>query len=345
MASVSLVSYQGVQLQDLHTMPVDPVGIALGIVGLVGLFNAFIELLDTVASLQTHGEDYRVLVCRLEAEKILLLKWGEAAGLLPNLDSATTQRRYSEYLDDQRILKSVAETLSCLRLKFENANDLVKKYALQCRSTDEALVAYQSRNPRKILETVHTHQEWQSERLQRESSFTMKARWAIHDRAKLSELITEITQLNQILQRLIPTPGSTGVQHLAQVQIANVYDVEKPVILAGSLRSTHHLPSSVVSTQSSDSTNQHGTEETHQVYEWLEQATSDYTADYHSCYTFRSLSVKTRIGSNFSSYSSGYHPLEERMRDRMDKMFFFFFAYVIFSFILTMMNFLWHRSV
>lgn len=326
-------------------MPVDPVGIALGIVGLVGLFNTFIELLDTVASLQTHGEAYRVLVCRFEAEKVLLLKWGEAAGLLLNPDSATTQRRYSEYLGDQRILKSVAETSGCLRMRFENANDLTIKYGLRCRPTDEASVAYPSHNSHTTFEAVYAHQELLSKRLQGEASFTTKARWAIHDRTKFSELIAEITELNQILQRLVPTLGFTEVQRLVQVEIANVYNVGRPNTLFGLSRGVHHLHSSVISTRSSNSADQHGTVETHQVYEWLERATSDYTADYHSCSSTQSLSIKTQIGSNPPSCSSHYHLLEERMRDRMDKMFFIFFTYVIFSFILTTMNFLWLKSV
>lgn len=341
-------------------MPVEPVGLVLSAVGLISLFTACLDLLDAISSLKTCGAVYQDLTCMLEVEKVLLLKWGEAAGLLQSPNSTTTQR-YSKHLEDERILSSVAQTLGCLKRKFENANNLATKYGLRRQTTGEALCTYPDHGSHPTLDTLQAKQEWTLKRVQSETSFTMKARWAIHDRAKLSDLTDEITKLNENLHRLVPIVGSIEVEHRYQGKVANDPYLERHVILTRV--PGQHLILDVISTCSWDpSEGSAGGIQIHKsIYEWLERVTSDLddTADQHSCREFlsvktsirttssegkedffnhqetQSISMESRIGSSSSSYSSGYNRLEQNIQRRMDRMYFVFLVYAIVSFIAT----------
>ncbi|KAL4862582.1 hypothetical protein BDV12DRAFT_178610 [Aspergillus spectabilis] len=58
----------------------EPVGLAVGIVGLIGLFNTCLDLLDKFDSWRDCGSDLRSLAAQFQAHKLRFENWGHAVG-------------------------------------------------------------------------------------------------------------------------------------------------------------------------------------------------------------------------------------------------------------------------
>lgn len=336
-------------------MPVEPVGLILGVVGLIGLFTTCLDLLDTVSSLGTHGAAYLDLVCALEVERVLLLKWGEAAGLLRNPNPTVTQQsaiqqRYSEHLGDKRVLLAVAETLGRLKIRFEDANDLVRKYTPRHRPTDNITYTHPVRNPPSVFEAVHARQGRMLKRVQSENSFTVKARWAIHGRAKSLELINKITKLNEDLRRLVPIAGSVDIEHLrseatrlpgyhldptidlVECNIPQVHNGLEQITL---VHATDHRQRTMSLPTSTEAEDLHSYRDLTPVGALIETDSSDRITN-SSSQQDRSILVPARIGSIVSKGSSNFDwcPLEQREPGWMYSMLFILFVYVVVFFMI-----------
>ena len=92
----------------------EPVGLAVGVVGLVGLFSTCLDALQKLDSYNTVGRDSRQLDAQLSATIHLFERWGEGVGINqeklskvhhPDLDDPRT------FLVIQRLLGSINEFL------------------------------------------------------------------------------------------------------------------------------------------------------------------------------------------------------------------------------------------
>lgn len=185
-------------------MPVEPIGL---IIGLIGLFTTCIDLIDAISRFKARDKDYEYLVCRLETERVLLWKWGEAVGLCPNPDGTLDQQGYSTFLEDKNTFSAVNQTLACLAGRFQTTYDLVKKYGPRHKPTEQVTYTCPGYNP-----CANLGQERVPERALSRTSFTMKVSWTFHDREKFSGLVDQIAELSKDLHRLVPTDGPVAAE-------------------------------------------------------------------------------------------------------------------------------------
>jgi hypothetical protein len=59
----------------------DPIGIALGVAGLAGLFGTCVQCFDLIQLGAAFARDYEIVQTKFEAQKIRFLIWGQVVGL------------------------------------------------------------------------------------------------------------------------------------------------------------------------------------------------------------------------------------------------------------------------
>lgn len=101
----------------------EPIGLAIGIVSLVGIFKECVDLFSLISATNSLGSDFEILNAKLDVEKTLLLQWAQRVKLL--------QQGYDERLNQQRTATAVSATLSALRSLLSKTEDLQRKYGLR----------------------------------------------------------------------------------------------------------------------------------------------------------------------------------------------------------------------
>lgn len=91
------------------------VGLAVDIVGLVGLFNTCLDLLDMFNSWRDCGSHLRLLVAEFQAQKLRFENWGHAVGF----EQGALSDHHSRHLDNPCILWTVQALLLSIRAIFE----------------------------------------------------------------------------------------------------------------------------------------------------------------------------------------------------------------------------------
>ena len=159
----------------------EPAGLAVGILGLVGLFNTCLDILDKFDSWRDYGSESRSLTAQFKAHKIQLERWGLAVGL--GKDGLSDQ--HDKILDDPHTLLTVNELLSAIR-------DI-------CRYDDNAVTKS------KPISDKNAHSRAQLE------SKRQKLSWALRDKPKRIAQVAQFSSIVQTLHVLVPTGG---VQHV-----------------------------------------------------------------------------------------------------------------------------------
>ncbi|KAF8252078.1 hypothetical protein K440DRAFT_609914 [Wilcoxina mikolae CBS 423.85] len=62
-------------------MPVDPIGLTLGLASLASLFTTCLDVLDRISAAKSYGSDYNLFITKVETERLRLFRWGQAVGL------------------------------------------------------------------------------------------------------------------------------------------------------------------------------------------------------------------------------------------------------------------------
>ncbi|RPB01166.1 hypothetical protein L873DRAFT_690876 [Choiromyces venosus 120613-1] len=216
----------------------ESIGVALGIAGLAGLFTTCLQLFDLVSTAKSHGSACQTLLCKLEVEQVLLLKWGEAVGIFNSQNSDREERNetYNKRLDDTLIRRAVFNILSCLKATFEDTNNLVAKYGLQPLQSEDQ--AFDSSPQQSAFSATHEKLQWLSKLTQQQASFSRKTRWAVKDKAKFELLIAEIRGFNESLGRLLPEIVMIQ-QEKARAEVEKSNDVAALKTLEEASKGTH----------------------------------------------------------------------------------------------------------
>lgn len=186
----------------------EPVGLVLAIVSLTGLFTTYLDLLDTISKTKTYKRDYQRLACRLEVEYVLYLKWVEELALLQSLNPMLVQQFCERRFKGRAVSDSAAEILIYLNENFEDATNLLMKYAPRhmYRPIAEVVYIHASHRLHSASRAIFA-KSGVLRPAQNKTSLARKIYWALHDRAKLLELVNEITIFSEDLRWLTRTDG------------------------------------------------------------------------------------------------------------------------------------------
>ncbi|KAL4877402.1 prion-inhibition and propagation-domain-containing protein [Aspergillus karnatakaensis] len=183
----------------------DP-GSLVGIVGVaVELFNLSLAGYKLLSDLSSVGRDASFMTRKLKVEEYRLQYWGEQSGL--------TQKNIDHFLSNRALLAAVIDTLSCIADISTNVRNLEKLYGLQ--GTQRAASPPPTSAASSLSEPVHDilglslvtsnvdRAKCVAQRLENSLSFMRKFRWAIRDRTRLQNLVSELIHFNNTLHTRI----------------------------------------------------------------------------------------------------------------------------------------------
>ncbi|KAF8252071.1 hypothetical protein K440DRAFT_609907 [Wilcoxina mikolae CBS 423.85] len=184
-------------------MPIDPIGLALGLAGLPGLFTACLGILDRISTAKSYGKDYRIFTTKVETERLRLLLWGQAVGLAPAADG--TSPPSSPQLQDPRIGKAVCELLTWAFQLFEDEEGMRKRH-ISSGTSARAFVTYLPgrNNIAQQMAAVSVDSPRGRARGNVKTSAVMKMKWAISGKRKSEKLLEDLSWFVDKLHELVP---------------------------------------------------------------------------------------------------------------------------------------------
>jgi hypothetical protein len=169
----------------------EPVGLAIGIVGLAGLFSTCLDALDKFDSYRAFETDLHHLITQFEAEKLRFESWGWAVGILRNQASDD----HHEALEDPQIRRTVDNLLLSIRRIGNDTDDVL--LGADTRITWNRLLSRDLVQPRRSA---------------RSNSKRSRLNWALRDKAKCVVQIDQFGKLVQSLYNLVPPDGAIGIR-------------------------------------------------------------------------------------------------------------------------------------
>lgn len=178
----------------------EPAGLALGAIGLAGLFSSCIECLNLIQRGRSLSKDYRLLETKLSNQELRLRAWGKACGFV---DSEALGLR----LNDSELEQQIRATLDCIKLLFSDSRELKKQYGLKlCKSKsparpdDRAVIGAESSVSTETRSTFSSL--FRTTRADRSQPLLSAAQWAIEDKEKFSELVKHLKDFVDDLEAL-----------------------------------------------------------------------------------------------------------------------------------------------
>ncbi|KAJ0358407.1 hypothetical protein COL26b_014494 [Colletotrichum chrysophilum] len=156
----------------------EPVGLAVGVAGLAGLFSTCLEAVQRVASYKNYGRDSRSLAAQFDADKHRLEQWGQAVGIKDGKLSDT----HHPALDDAQKLSIVHKLLVSIQGFGSGADDTIDQRPALADGEfpKNKLVSTRLARPRQSAPT---------------DSKLRRVAWALHGKAKRTEHVQTFATL------------------------------------------------------------------------------------------------------------------------------------------------------
>ncbi|KAK7906545.1 ubiquitin-conjugating enzyme E2-16 kDa [Apiospora marii] len=185
-------------------------GLALGVLGIAGLFTSCIENFDIIVRAKNFGEEFDLLCTQLSLLTIRLALWGETLGLMPPSSIRARRVPYNHAIDRHDIKPSIIASLHQLLNLLSKADVITERYALECTaSSAQAYEQEVTQTPRGMLVLRDSFQKFK-ERIrknQTQKSVWKVTRWSVHDYAQFETLVDNIRKLLDDLESITNALG------------------------------------------------------------------------------------------------------------------------------------------
>lgn len=171
----------------------EPVGLAVGISGLAGLFTSCLEVIENIDSYRDFGLDSRALAAQFDADRLRFEEWGQAVGVKLGKLSEDHHRA----LDDPRKLSMTKELLYLIKQISGDSDGALTQHELLL---DAELTAQTRFTPNRA---------WPN-RSSLAASKRQKIAWALRGKRKRTAQVEQFGALVQHLHTLIPPDPAQG---------------------------------------------------------------------------------------------------------------------------------------
>ncbi|KAK8073209.1 hypothetical protein PG994_004108 [Apiospora phragmitis] len=186
-------------------------GLALGALGIAGLFTSCVENFDIIVRAKDFGEEFDLLCTQLSLQRIRLAVWGETLGLLPPASSQTRRVRYNRSLEREDIKPSIVASLNQL------LNQLTKA------DTPTGM---------RVLRDSYRKFKKRIRKNQKQKSVWKVTRWSVHDCAQFEALVDNVRKLMDGLESIANALGVLEKQHERLLEeVESVPDVQSLSLL------------------------------------------------------------------------------------------------------------------
>lgn len=179
----------------------EPVGLAIGVIGLAGVFKSCVELFGYFSTYRSYVHDYSLLDAKLHVEKAFLLLWADRVRLL--------HEDYDRRLDNPTIREAVSHILSSITHLLSETSSLQQRYGVEQRDGphSQLLVSQSSTIGASLKEKFKNDYNAMQLRIHHRKATTStsdKLRWMIVDKDKFNNLIAELSHFTSKLDALLP---------------------------------------------------------------------------------------------------------------------------------------------
>jgi hypothetical protein len=165
----------------------EPTGLAIGIIGLAGLFSTCLEVVEKVDSYKDFGVDSRAIISQFDADRLLLHQWGNAVGL----DGSQLGEQHHANLDDPATFRAVQKILTSIQEIAELSTTVPF-----------------DQDPVRGDRAFDTHTDISSygrlDKFRGETSRRNKMTWVLRRKARFVELSLQLGGLIERLRTLVP---------------------------------------------------------------------------------------------------------------------------------------------
>lgn len=165
----------------------EPVGLAVGIFGLAGLYNTCIQVVEQVDTAKSLGADSQSILSKFETDKLLLKRWGENVGIV---NGHVDRRHPSLEIDEER--RVIYTILASIENIFADSEKLSKKYGLGLATVVPGTVQGARLKRQKVEATI-----------QQQTTVFRKAIWAVKDKKKFQLLSADLSGFIERLYSVI----------------------------------------------------------------------------------------------------------------------------------------------
>lgn len=171
-------------------------GLAVGIAGLAGLFNACTEAIEKVDSYRKFGFESGYITTHFDADKLRLQRWADDVGII----DGKLNDVHNALLDNSTVALAVGKILSIIREIFSMAESTLSRLHPQAIDDDPHSITIPGLPEEKYLV---------SKRVPAPTSKGNKIAWAIRGKRKLVTQVEMFGALVEKLHNLVP-PGKTS---------------------------------------------------------------------------------------------------------------------------------------
>jgi len=246
----------------------ETVGFVVSIVSLATLFKSCVECFDYFSNVKNSKRDFSHLLIRLDFEKTQLLVWGNSSGIL-QVEKAERHAR----LADPTICKLVEDALKAIQSLLSDANTLQQRYGVQstARPVKKHLIDPNdiSANSMNLFRTAWSRFCVRMVPDRSGTSTIARTRWAIHDKAKFTELVETLSTLVANLHRVIPVPDEQ--YKVLESDLAAIMDISRLKLVETALQSSSNPKCHALSRAASEiiEESERGTTDRRRLMEWL----------------------------------------------------------------------------
>jgi hypothetical protein len=247
-------------------------GLKLSAVAIATLFNTCVECFETFSQGRSLPKDLSYLLIRLDFEKTQLLLWGDSSGIL----KVENEERHVR-LTDPMVCKLVEDALKAIQALLSDASLLRQRYGVETGAVTSGREQPTSANLLSSNSMKFFYLSWSRFCIraaralpERGAPTTVaRARWAIHDKAKFTELLETLSTLIKKLHKVIPVRDSQ--YDYLESDLAAILDISHLRLVETALQSSSNPKAKALSKAASiiilDSEN--GTIDRRTVVDWL----------------------------------------------------------------------------
>lgn len=193
----------------------EPVGLAIGVIGLAGVLKSCVELFGYFSTYHSYGHDYNLLDAKLHVEKAVLLQWADRVRLL--------HEDYDRRLDNPIIREAVSHILSSIIHLLSETSSLQQRYGVEQKDEPRSK-SQSSAIGASLMEKFKDDYNAMQLRIHHRKATTStsdKLRWMIVDKDKFNTLIAELSHFTSKLDALLPGDSSERTVSLLASLIRN----------------------------------------------------------------------------------------------------------------------------
>ncbi|KAL8706232.1 MAG: hypothetical protein Q9201_000738 [Fulgogasparrea decipioides] len=163
-------------------------GLAIGAIGLAGLFTTCVGCIDYVSLGRNHGRDFEMSMTKLMLLKARLTTWGESLAVThKGKENVALRERWLAEQD------TVGKCLVGIKTMFEDGSRLESRYGLEQLPMSQTSLVFPQGQKSNAFQQIENKFKSRIQSRQEHVSISKEIRWAIHDKKRFDCMIADLT--------------------------------------------------------------------------------------------------------------------------------------------------------